>query len=195
MGHCGIHSYQFNDIQSTSSPNFLLYWANLFSPSQPLSHANVYARFVILSLFSNLQEGVPDTIANLRLAGMIVWVLTGDKQETAINIAHSCKLFTEKMEIIKLNAHSRDSAEQILNKNLEEIKHFNENIDESQHNESDNQGKKVICTKNTASLTVHPVTSFEISKPKVIRTFLVESKFLISKDGCEKQMYETFIAM
>ena len=104
----------------------------------------VYARFEILSLFSNLQEGVPDTIANLRLAGMIVWVLTGDKQETAINIAYSCKLFTEKMEIIKLNAHSRDSAEQILTKNLEEIKHFNENIDESQHNESDNQGKKVI---------------------------------------------------
>ena len=87
---------------------------------------------------------MPDTIANLRLAGMIVWVLTGDKQETAINIAYSCKLFTEKMEIIKLNAHSRDSAEQILTKNLEEIKHFNENIDESQHNESDNQGKKVI---------------------------------------------------
>ena len=100
----------------------------------------------ILSLFSNLQEGVPDTIANLRLAGMVVWVLTGDKQETAINIAYSCKLFTEKMEIIKLNAHSRDSAEQILNKNLEDIKYFNENIDESQHNESDNQGKKVKKT-------------------------------------------------
>ena len=33
-----------------------------------------------------LQEGVPNTIANLRLAGIVVWVLTGDKQETAINI-------------------------------------------------------------------------------------------------------------
>ena len=123
----------------------------------PSHYANLYARFEILSLFSNLQEGVPDTIANLRLAGMIVWVLTGDKQETAINIAYSCKLFTKKMEIILLNAHSRDSAEQILTKNLDEIKHFNENVDESQH-ESDNQGEKVICTKNTA------VTSFEISK-------------------------------
>ena len=119
---------------------------------------------------------------------MVVWVLTGDKQETAINIAYSCKLFTEKMEIIKLNAHSRDSAEQILNKNLEDIKYFNENIDESQHNESDNQGKKV---KKLASLTVQPATSFKSSKPKVIRTFLVECifnprkdihKYLISKD-------------
>ena len=27
-----------------------------------------------------LQDGVPDTIANLRAAGIKVWVLTGDKQ-------------------------------------------------------------------------------------------------------------------
>ena len=35
-----------------------------------------------------LQEGVPETINNLRKAGIVVWVLTGDKQETAINIAY-----------------------------------------------------------------------------------------------------------
>ena len=33
-----------------------------------------------------LQDGVPQTIANLQLAGIKIWVLTGDKQETAINI-------------------------------------------------------------------------------------------------------------
>jgi P-type E1-E2 ATPase len=27
-----------------------------------------------------LQDGVPETIANLREAGIVVWVLTGDKQ-------------------------------------------------------------------------------------------------------------------
>lgn len=27
-----------------------------------------------------LQDGVPDTIANLALAGIKIWVLTGDKQ-------------------------------------------------------------------------------------------------------------------
>ena len=90
-----------------------------------------------------LQEGVPNTIANLRLAGIVVWVLTGDKQETAINIAYSCKLFTQNMEIIKLNAHSRDTAEQIINKNLEEIRHFNETV-EPQQSTSENQEKKVL---------------------------------------------------
>ncbi|XP_073668212.1 phospholipid-transporting ATPase VB isoform X2 [Paramisgurnus dabryanus] len=39
-----------------------------------------------------LQEHVPETIQALRQAGMQVWVLTGDKPETAINIAYSCKL-------------------------------------------------------------------------------------------------------
>ena len=34
---------------------------------------------------------MPDAIARLREAGIVVWVLTGDKQETAINIAYSCR--------------------------------------------------------------------------------------------------------
>eukprot|EP00040_Diaphanoeca_grandis_P019620 m.103734 g.103734 ORF g.103734 m.103734 type:complete len:1161 (-) comp27513_c2_seq3:69-3551(-) len=51
-----------------------------------------------------LQPGVPDTIADLRHAGMNVWMLTGDKQETAIEIAYTCKLFTRDMEILFLNS-------------------------------------------------------------------------------------------
>lgn len=44
-----------------------------------------------------LQEGVPETIEQFRGAGIRVWVLTGDKVETAISIALSCKLLTEDM--------------------------------------------------------------------------------------------------
>ena len=36
-----------------------------------------------------LQDGVAQTIANLELAGIKIWVLTGDKQETAINIGQN----------------------------------------------------------------------------------------------------------
>uniref|UniRef100_A0A803XML8 Phospholipid-transporting ATPase n=1 Tax=Meleagris gallopavo TaxID=9103 RepID=A0A803XML8_MELGA len=43
-----------------------------------------------------LQDGVPDTIAALREAGIQIWVLTGDKQETAVNIAYSCKLLDQR---------------------------------------------------------------------------------------------------
>eukprot|EP00611_Tribonema_gayanum_P027179 TRINITY_DN6635_c0_g2_i1.p1 TRINITY_DN6635_c0_g2~~TRINITY_DN6635_c0_g2_i1.p1 ORF type:complete len:1273 (-),score=466.48 TRINITY_DN6635_c0_g2_i1:176-3994(-) len=46
-----------------------------------------------------LQDGVPDTIACLALAGIKLWVLTGDKRETAINIGFSCKVLTPKMDL------------------------------------------------------------------------------------------------
>ncbi|XP_055944168.1 phospholipid-transporting ATPase ID-like [Argiope bruennichi] len=44
-----------------------------------------------------LQDGVPDAIANLALADIKLWVLTGDKQETAINIGYSCRLLSDEM--------------------------------------------------------------------------------------------------
>lgn len=39
-----------------------------------------------------LQKGVPETIEKLRKANIKIWMLTGDKRETAINIAHSAKI-------------------------------------------------------------------------------------------------------
>ena len=80
-----------------------------------------------------LQEGVPNAIENLRQAGIVVWVLTGDKQETAINIAYSCKLFTHAMDIIKLNATSRDATEQMIKKHLEQIRDEQDALTESCH--------------------------------------------------------------
>lgn len=55
-----------------------------------------------------LQEGVPETITALLEAGISIWVLTGDKQETAINIGYSCKLITHDMDLIILNEESLD---------------------------------------------------------------------------------------
>uniref|UniRef100_A0A182Y662 Phospholipid-transporting ATPase n=1 Tax=Anopheles stephensi TaxID=30069 RepID=A0A182Y662_ANOST len=75
-----------------------------------------------------LQEGVPETISSLLQAGIVIWVLTGDKAETAINIAYSAKLFNSQMDILKLTARSRDSAEASINFYLNEIeKQLNSN--------------------------------------------------------------------
>ncbi|XP_057674978.1 phospholipid-transporting ATPase IC [Corythoichthys intestinalis] len=46
-----------------------------------------------------LQDGVPETIAQLAKAEIKIWVLTGDKKETAENIGFSCSLLTEDMQI------------------------------------------------------------------------------------------------
>jgi phospholipid-translocating ATPase len=68
-----------------------------------------------------LQENVPETIASLLQAGIVIWVLTGDKTETAINVAYSAKLFNSQMEILRITARSRDSAENCINFYLGEI--------------------------------------------------------------------------
>lgn len=49
-----------------------------------------------------LQDGVPDAIHTLQQAGIKVWVLTGDRQETAINIGLSCRLITESMNLVRM---------------------------------------------------------------------------------------------
>jgi magnesium-transporting ATPase (P-type) len=48
-----------------------------------------------------LQDEVPETIHYLLEAGIQLWVLTGDKQETAINIGYSSRLLNPSMECIR----------------------------------------------------------------------------------------------
>lgn len=52
----------------------------------------------------SLQDGVPEAIAALREAGLKVWVLTGDKEETATSIAYAAKLITEEQRVFVLAA-------------------------------------------------------------------------------------------
>ena len=49
----------------------------------------------VTAVEDKLQENVSDTIESLRQAGIKIWVLTGDKMETAVNISYSCKHFTD----------------------------------------------------------------------------------------------------
>uniref|UniRef100_A0A8C6NZV9 Phospholipid-transporting ATPase n=1 Tax=Nothobranchius furzeri TaxID=105023 RepID=A0A8C6NZV9_NOTFU len=68
-----------------------------------------------------LQDGVPETIASLRKAGLQIWVLTGDKQETAVNIAYACKLLDPEEEILTLNADSQEACALLLEESLHYI--------------------------------------------------------------------------
>ncbi|KAK0157633.1 hypothetical protein PV328_011346 [Microctonus aethiopoides] len=70
-----------------------------------------------------LQDGVPQAIANLSLAGIKLWVLTGDKQETAINIGYSCQLLTDDLtDVFIVDATTYDAVETQLTRYLETIK-------------------------------------------------------------------------
>ena len=50
-----------------------------------------------------LQQGVPDAIDKLRRANIKLWMLTGDKRETAVNIGHSCRLIKDYSKVITLD--------------------------------------------------------------------------------------------
>ncbi|EYC40857.1 hypothetical protein Y032_0593g406 [Ancylostoma ceylanicum] len=59
-----------------------------------------------------LQDGVPEAIARLSEANIKIWVLTGDKTETAINIAYSCRLLTDDMkEIVVIDGQTHTEVE------------------------------------------------------------------------------------
>ena len=49
-----------------------------------------------------LQDKVPETIRDLRLAGIKIWMLTGDKMNTAYNIGLSCNLINKDLKTFQL---------------------------------------------------------------------------------------------
>lgn len=77
------------------------------------------------ALEDKLQEGVPDTIAMLHKAGIKLWILTGDKVQTAIEIGYSCNLLTNDMEVMIISADSADAARQQLEAGLNKIASVN----------------------------------------------------------------------
>uniref|UniRef100_A0A8C1KI99 Phospholipid-transporting ATPase n=1 Tax=Cyprinus carpio TaxID=7962 RepID=A0A8C1KI99_CYPCA len=64
-----------------------------------------------------LQDGVPQTIEQLAKADIKIWVLTGDKQETAENIGYSCNMLREEMKEIFIVA--ANTAEEVREELLE----------------------------------------------------------------------------
>ncbi|EAS01110.3 phospholipid-translocating P-type ATPase, flippase family protein (macronuclear) [Tetrahymena thermophila SB210] len=64
-----------------------------------------------------LQDDVPETIHDLLRANIKVWMLTGDKLETAENIAKSCKLILEDFELLVMS----DKNPKVIRKEMTEI--------------------------------------------------------------------------
>ena len=56
----------------------------------------------ITAIEDKLQDEVPEVIADLARAGIRLWMLTGDKEETAVNIGYSCNLLVNGMKLHSL---------------------------------------------------------------------------------------------
>ena len=101
-----------------------------------------------------LQQQVPETIAKLRQAGIAIWMLTGDKQETAVNIGFSCKLIDQTQQLYDLDCDSLESTKTRLNSIKEEVEPLIE------------QGKPIamIITGRTMKFVFKPSTRLTFLK-------------------------------
>uniref|UniRef100_A0A8C6LNS6 Phospholipid-transporting ATPase n=1 Tax=Nothobranchius furzeri TaxID=105023 RepID=A0A8C6LNS6_NOTFU len=100
-----------------------------------------------------LQESVPETTVALREAGIHVWVLTGDKPETAVNIGYACRLLEEEDLVINMKAARPGlTCTSILDCTLEEVRRYEEdpcNVDTTQN-------IALVIDGNTVSMALSP---------------------------------------
>eukprot|EP00735_Rhodelphis_limneticus_P005718 TRINITY_DN176_c0_g1::TRINITY_DN176_c0_g1_i1::g.14221::m.14221 TRINITY_DN176_c0_g1::TRINITY_DN176_c0_g1_i1::g.14221 ORF type:complete len:1183 (-),score=385.96,sp/P98200/AT8A2_MOUSE/35.68/0.0,E1-E2_ATPase/PF00122.15/5.9e-19,HAD/PF12710.2/9.4e-15,Hydrolase/PF00702.21/1.3e-09,Hydrolase_like2/PF13246.1/5.3e-10,Hydrolase_3/PF08282.7/0.00032,Cation_ATPase_C/PF00689.16/3.5,Cation_ATPase_C/PF00689.16/3.1 TRINITY_DN176_c0_g1_i1:31-3282(-) len=74
----------------------------------------------ITAVEDKLQDGVPDTIEALRIGGIKVWMLTGDRTSTAKNIAFATRLLDPSMRILDLTIASQNNDAGKLRNRVEE---------------------------------------------------------------------------
>ncbi|KAG5575370.1 hypothetical protein H5410_055504 [Solanum commersonii] len=74
----------------------------------------------VAAIEDRLQDAVPETIETLRKAGINFWMLTGDKQNTAIQIARSCNFVSPepKGQLLLINGRTEDEVGQSLERVL-----------------------------------------------------------------------------
>ncbi|XP_049469900.1 phospholipid-transporting ATPase VA isoform X1 [Panthera uncia] len=132
-----------------------------------------------------LQDGVPETIAKLRQAGLQIWVLTGDKQETAINIAYACKLLDHDEEVITLNAESQEACEALLDQCLHYVQSRSPRIGPEKTTDNVSVGFSPLCPPST-STTSGPSPSLVIDGRSLAYALEknLEDKFLFLAKQC-----------
>jgi len=74
-----------------------------------------------------LQDDVANTISALKKAGIKIWVLTGDKIETAINIGYSCHVLSDDMCQHVIDGESSSKIEKQLDKAIKDYTHKSSN--------------------------------------------------------------------
>lgn len=110
----------------------------------------------------SLQTGVPETIKNLKTAGIKVWLLTGDKVETAISVAYLCKLLESDMVLFHLvlqkdvhtckrllqsYKHQMKSMKANLKFELSKLKSMPSNSSFSHSNHTVSKSGKLLCSR------------------------------------------------
>jgi len=82
----------------------------------------------VTGLDDKLQDDVKNVIQELINADINIWMLTGDKLDTAESIGFSCKLFNDDTEIFKIRNESKEEVEEDISRILLEMERFEKDI-------------------------------------------------------------------
>ena len=103
---------------------FKTVYTKLMSSSHPMKELKLLELYNALeqklrylgstAIEDKLQEGVAQTIAKVIECDIRFFMLTGDKPETAIDIAKSCYVVQENMTIVTLTTNKKGEISQIL---------------------------------------------------------------------------------
>lgn len=88
-----------------------------------------------------LQDNLTQTLRSIKSAGIRLWVLTGDKIETAVNIGFSCQLLDGEMNIYYLQETTNHEVKQKLDEIHTQI-----------HGEDPSNAKAMIVAGDTLSV-------------------------------------------
>ncbi len=150
-----------------------------------------------------LQEGVPDSISILADAGIKLWVLTGDRIETAINIGFSCNLLGNDMLLLVVRPDESDMEnaayiEALVTKHLEENFGFkadseaelNKLIHEAKKDHNTPSSKYALIIDGAALSLVFGAEIKKSSasggkKKAVVRSTSLQKKFLLLGKQCK----------
>uniref|UniRef100_A0A7S3JZM0 Phospholipid-transporting ATPase n=1 Tax=Aureoumbra lagunensis TaxID=44058 RepID=A0A7S3JZM0_9STRA len=105
----GVRIFEEDEFESWHSEYYAPALASLSDRDGMLKKAAAVAEHMLTivgatAIEDKLQIGVPETIATLAKAGIKLWVLTGDKRETAIEIGKSCRLLRPGMPLAILSS-------------------------------------------------------------------------------------------
>uniref|UniRef100_A0A4W6EKA6 ATPase phospholipid transporting 11C n=1 Tax=Lates calcarifer TaxID=8187 RepID=A0A4W6EKA6_LATCA len=79
------------------------------------------SHFIVFFLFPRLQEEAAETMEALQGAGIKIWVLTGDKMETAKSTCYACRLFQRNTELLELTVRTLEDGGRRREERLHEL--------------------------------------------------------------------------
>lgn len=138
-----------------------------------------------------LQQGVPDAISLLADGGIKLWVLTGDRIETAINIGFSCNLLGNDMQLLVVRPDENDPTNiQYIDNLLTQYLSDNFNISTSSTSEIDAHIKTAIEDHSISgsghALIIDGAALTLVFSPSTDEAVLnVKRKFLLLGKNCK----------